>query len=290
MILAGEKREKRLVVGGLLTIMAGLTLLPFFMTLLMSQKTNGEILNHFWAWPEQLHPEYYGKALAFLGGYIWNTVLVGCGTIVGVVLLSSLSGYVFARIEFRGKKTVFLLILALMMVPGILTLIPAFMWFKEFPFVGGNDWLGQGGTGFLNTRWVLLIPYISGGQVFGIFLCRSFFESLPESLFEAARIDGASEFQLYYRVAMPLCRPILATLAILAFVGAYNDYVWPLVTVSDAAIQTFSVGVTLFAGEGNLEPGETMAGYVLGSLPLIVVFALGMRYYVAGLTQGAIKG
>ena len=285
-----QKSRKRLIVGGVLTILVGLTLLPFYMTLLMSQKTNGEILNHFWSFPEQLQAEFYTKAFTFLGGYIWNTVLVGCGTIVGVVFLSSLSGYVFARIEFSGKKVVFLLILSLMMIPGVLTLIPAFMWYKEFPFIGGNNWLGQGGTGFLNTRWVLLIPYIAGGQVFGIFLCRSFFESLPESLFEAARIDGASEFQLYYRVALPLCLPILATLSILAFVGAYNDYVWPLVTISDAAIQTFSVGVTLFAGEGNLEPGEAMAGYVLGSLPLIVVFACGMKYYVAGLTQGAVKG
>ena len=290
MISNREKRLKRLVVGALLALLAGLTLLPFFMTLIMSQKTNGEIINHFWALPDRLRPEYYTNALKFLGGYIWNTVVVGCATILGVVFLSSLGGYVFARIEFEGKQTVFLLILALMMVPGILTLIPAFMWFKEFPLIGGNDWLGQGGTGFLNTRWVLLIPYISGGQVFGIFLCRSFFQRLPESLCEAARIEGASEFQLYIRVAIPLCRPILATLAILAFVGAYNDYVWPLVTVSDAAVQTFSVGVTLFAGEGNLEPGETMAGYILGSLPLIAVFALGMKYYVAGLTQGAIKG
>ena len=290
MISRRQKKLKRLIAGGILASLTGLTLLPFFMTLLMSQKTNGEILNHFWALPERWRPEYYAKAFGFLGGYIWNTVLVGCGTIVGVVFLSSLAGYVFARIPFRGKETLFLLILALMMVPGILTLIPAFIWFKEFPLVGGNDWLGQGGTGFLDTRWVLLIPYIAGGQVFGTFLCRSFFENLPESLFEAARIDGASEFQLYYRVAMPLCLPILATLAILAFVGAYNDYVWPLVTVSNADIQTFSVGVTLFAGEGNLEPGETMAGYVIGSLPLIVVFACGMKYYVAGLTQGAIKG
>ena len=287
---ADHKRYKRALVGLLLAGLALLTLLPFFMTLVMSQKTNGEILNQFWSLPEQLRPEYYVNAFTFLGVYIGNTVLVGCGTIFGVVFLSSLAGYVFARIEFAGKKVVFLLILALMMIPGILTLIPAFIWYKEFPLVGGNDWLGQGGTGFLNTRWVLLIPYIAGGQVFGTFLCRSFFESLPESLFEAARIDGASEFQLYWRVALPLSQPILATLSILAFVGVYNDYVWPLVTVSSTDIQTFSVGITLFAGEGNLEPGETMAGYVLGSLPLIVVFAFGMKYYVAGLTHGAIKG
>ena len=284
------KRKKRLFVGALLTVLAAITLLPFFMTVLISHKTNGEIFNHFWAFPDQLRIIHYSKAFNFLAPYIWNTVLIGCGTIVGVVFLSSLSGYVFARIDFRGKQLIFLLILALMMIPGVLTLIPAFMWYKEFPFVGGNDWLGQGGTGFLDTAWVLFIPYISGGQVFGIFLCRSFFENLPESLFEAARIDGASEMQLYYAVALPLCLPILATLAILAFVGAYNDYVWPLVAVSDANIQTFSVGVTRFTGEGNLEPGETMAGYVLGSIPLILVFVVGMKYYITGLTHGAVKG
>jgi ABC-type glycerol-3-phosphate transport system permease component len=282
--------SKQIVVIALLLILVALTLLPFYMTIMMSQKTNGEIINHFWALPKQLHPEYYSNAWKYIKIYIFNSIIVGAIAVIGVTWLSSLSGYVFARLDFPGKKIVFLLILALMMVPGIMTLIPAFLWYKEFPLVGGNDWLGRGGHGFLNTRWVLCIPYIAGGQIFGIFLCRTFFENIPNSLFEAARIDGASEMQIYFRIGLPLVLPIVATLAILTFVGVYNDYIWPLITVSDKSIQTFSVGVTKFTADGNLEQGEAMAGYMLGSIPLIIVFIFGMKYYIQGITQGAVKG
>jgi len=265
-------------------------LLPFYMTIMISQKTNGEIINHFWALPRELHPDYYTKAWKYIHGYITNSIIIGAIAVTGVTWLSSLTGYVFARLEFNGKKVLFMLIIALMMIPGIMTLIPAFLWYKEFPLVGGNDWLGRGGHGFLNTRWVLAIPYIAGGQIFGIFLCRTFFSNISESLFEAARIDGASELQVYFRIALPLVLPIIATLAILTFVGAYNDYIWPLITVSDKSIQTFSVGVTKFSADGNLQQGQAMAGYVMGSIPLIIVFAFGMKYYIQGISQGAVKG
>jgi multiple sugar transport system permease protein len=273
-----------------LLALAGLTLLPFAMTLIMSQKTNGEILNHFWSLPAAWRPGFYVKAWTYLWRYMANTLWIGAIAVVGVTWLSSLGGYVFARLDFPGKRTLFVAILALMMIPGIMTLIPSFLWYKEFPFMGGNNGLGAGGSGFLNTPWVLIIPYLAGGQVFGIFLCRTFFENIPESLFEAARVDGASEWQAYLRIALPLSLPILATLAILNFVGVYNDYIWPLLTVSDKSLQTFSVGVTKFAADGNLERGPTMAGYVIGSIPLILVFAFGMKYYIQGLTQGAVKG
>jgi ABC-type glycerol-3-phosphate transport system permease component len=134
-----------------------------------------------------------------------------------------------------------------------------------------------------------VLPYVTGGQVIGIFLCRTFFETLPKSLFEAARIDGASEFQVYLRIALPTSLPILATLAILNFVGVYNDYIWPNVVISDSKLQTFAVGVTKFGAEGNLEYGPLLAGYLIGAIPLIVVFACGMRYYVEGLTRGGLK-
>ncbi|MBT3297030.1 MAG: carbohydrate ABC transporter permease [Verrucomicrobia bacterium] len=285
-----RSRTAQGVVIAALTILAAMTLLPFVMTLLMSQKTNAEILTQFWALPRVFRPDYYIEAFSAIWQYMLNSVIVGAFAVLGVAWLSSLSGYVFARLDFGGKRTLFILILGLMMIPGIMTLIPAFLWYKEFPLVGGNDWFGAGGTGFLNTRWVLIIPYITGGQVFGIFLSRTFFESLPEALFEASRIDGASEWRTYLHIGLPLSLPIIVTLAIMNFTAVYNDYIWPLVTVSDKAIQTFSVGVTQFGAEANLEQGQTMAGFVIGSIPLIIAFAFGMKYYIQGLTQGAVKG
>ncbi len=272
-----------------LTLMLALTLLPFAMMLVTSQKSNAEIHKSFWAPPRELRPDYYTDAFEFIAHYILNSITVGAIAVAGVVFLSSLSGYVFARLEFGGKRTLFILLLSLMMVPGILTLVPAFLWYKEFPFAGGNDWLGVGGRGFLNTRWVLVIPYVAGGQVLGVFLCRTFFEGIPRSLFEAARIDGAGELKAYYYIALPLSLPILATLAVMTFLSVYNDYIWPSVTITDSALQTFSVGVTKFGLEGNLDLGPLMAGYVIGSAPLVLLFAFGMRYYVEGLTKGGLK-
>jgi len=277
------------VLIGMLAALLLFTLLPFFMTLLTSQKSNAEIYSSFWAFPRGAHGEYYSQAFRFIWRYIVNSLIVGAIATAGTVFLSSLGGYVFARLEFGGKRLLFTLVLSLMMVPGILTLVPAFLWYKELPFAGGNNWLGLGGHGLLDTWWVLIVPYIAGGQVMGIFLCRTFFEGIPKSLFEAARIDGAGEFRAYRHIALPLSLPILATLAILQFVGTYNDYIWPLVTISRPSIQTFSVGVTKFGMEGNLDYGPVMAGYVIGSIPLVVVIALGMRYYVEGLTKGGLK-
>jgi len=275
--------------AAVLTVLLTLTLLPFCLMLLMSQKTNGEIYQGLWVFPGEIRLNFYAEAFRFILPYILNSVAVGAICVGAAVALSSLSGYVFARIPFGGKGVLFMALLALMMVPGTLTLVPAFLWYKEFPFVGGNDWLGLGGNGFLNSWWVLIIPYVTGSQVLGVFLCRTFFQSLPESLFEAARLDGASEFTSYWRIALPLCKPILATLGIMVFLTAYNDYIWPSVTITDKALLTFSAGVTQFGLEGNLTYGPLMAGYVVGSLPLVILFLFGMRYYVEGLTSGALK-
>lgn len=273
----------------LLVFLAVLTLLPFCMTILISQKSNAELFSAFWSLPREFRPDYYAEAYRFVSGYILNSLVVGSIAVSGTLVLSSLGGYVFARLEFGGKKLLFTMLLALMMVPGILTLVPAFKWYNQFPFVGGNNWLGYGGKGFLDSRWVLILPVLTGGQVLGIFLCRTFIEQIPASLFEAARIDGASELANYRFIALPLLLPTLAALAIITFVGVYNDYIWPLITISDNRIQVFSVGVTRFGMEGNLEYGPVMAGYLVGSLPLVVLFAAGMRYYVEGLTRGGIK-
>lgn len=280
---------KQLLVVAFLMVLLVIALVPFIVTILVSQKTNAEIYRNLWSLPTQFRIDYYTDAFHALFPYMWNSLLVCAVTVGGVIVLSSLSGYVFARLHFAGKNLLFMLLLALMMVPGILTLIPAFKWIQGIPLAGGNDILGRGGSGLLNTWWALWLPYWAGGQIFGILLFRTFCETIPESLFEAARIDGAGEFLIYTRIVLPLSLPIIATLAIIQFVGTYNDYVWPLVTISSPSNQVFAVGITQFAADAQLDMAPQMAGYIIGSIPLVIAFVFGMRYYVQGLTSGALK-
>jgi len=252
-----------------------LSLVPMAMMVLLSLKSNGDIFTRFWALPSPPRWSFYSLAAKALWHYLLNTGVVLAIAVPGVVLLSSLAGYALARLTFPGRDLVFLLILALLMVPGILTLIPTYALVQQL--------------GILNTRWALILPYVAGGQVLGIVLCRTFFLGLPEELFEAMRLDGAGEGQIYRHLALPLSLPILATVAIMTMLGIYNDYIWPLVTISDDALQTFTVGVTRFSGQFDLQYGPTLAGYVIGSIPLIVLFAAGMKAFVQGVTSGALR-
>lgn len=286
----GLTDTKQLIVIGMLGLLLLVTLIPFIVTILVSQKTNAQIYSNLWSLPTEFRPDYFVEAFGALFPYMWNSLIVSAITVFGVIVLSSLSGYVFARMRFAGKNVLFMMVLALMMVPGILTLVPAFKWMQGIPLAGGNNILGQGGSGFLNTWWALWLPYWAGGQIFGILLFRTFCETIPESLFEAARIDGAGEFLVYRIIVIPLSLPIIATLAIIQFVGTYNDYVWPLVTLSSPSKQVFAVGITQFAADAQLDMAPQMAGYIIGSIPLVIAFFFGMRYYVQGLTAGALKG
>ncbi len=274
----GSKRRPRpleVLSWTLLLILLAMSLLPFVMMLLLSLKTNADIFTRFWGLPLPARWDFYRDAAVALKGYLLNTLIVTAVVVPGVLLFSSLSGYALARLSFRGRDGVFALILALLVVPGILTLIPTYALVQSM--------------GLLNTRWALILPYLAGGQVLGVVLCRTFFASLPDELFEAMRLDGAGDVQIYRHLALPLSLPTLATIAIMTTLGIYNDYIWPLVTISDSSLQTFTVGVTRFAGEFNLDYGPTLAGYVIGSLPLIVLFAIGMRAFVQGVTSGALK-
>ena len=276
--MRNRRRKVRLAEVLAVVVLAGLlalSLLPFVMMLLLSLKTNADIFTRFWGLPQPARWDFYREAAIALKGYLLNTLIIVAVVVPGVLLLSSLSGYALSRLTFRGRDAVFALILALLVVPGILTLIPTYALVQ--------------GMGLLNTRWALILPYLAGGQVLGVVLCRTFFASLPGELFEAMRLDGAGDLQIYRHLALPLSLPTLATIAIMSTLGIYNDYIWPLVTISDSSLQTFTVGVTRFAGEFNLDYGPTLAGYVIGSLPLIVLFAVGMRAFVQGVTSGALK-
>lgn len=262
------------IAAALLALLA-LSLLPLAMIVLLSLKSNAGVFTNFWGLPSPAKWSYYGDAGRVLWPYLLNTFIVIGLVVPLVVLLSSTAGFALARLTFRGREAVFALVLGLLMIPGVLTLIPTYSLVQ---------WLG-----IINTRWALVLPYLAGGQVLGIVLCRTYFAGLPDELFEAMHLDGASDAQTYRHLALPLSMPTLATVAIMTSLGIYNDYIWPLVAISDSGLQTFTVGVTRFAGEFNMEYGPMLAGYVLGSIPLIILFAAGMRAFIQGITSGALR-
>jgi ABC-type glycerol-3-phosphate transport system permease component len=141
-----------------------------------------------------------------------------------------------------------------------------------------------------NTWWALLLPWVSGGQVFGILLCRTFISSHPAALFEAARIDGATEFKSYYMIAIPLSKPILATLTIMSMMNYYNDFIWPLMVIDSNYKQMITVAIRVFqSATGAVDIGSMVAGFVFATIPLLILFLFGSRLYIEGVTSGAIK-
>jgi len=251
------------------------TFYPFLFLLMTSLKDNDQFFHRFWSVPHPVRWENYREAWGAIQHYIFNSVLVSTASVVGVLGVASLSAYVFARHRFPGSTVLFYAILGLLMFPGVLTLISAFVWMKQLHL--------------LNTRWALVLPYIAGGQVFAIFVLRSFLAALPEELFEAARLDGASELQIFLRLALPLSKSILGTLAIMNLISTWNDYVWPLIVLSDDSKKTLSIGLAFFQGAYNTTYGPLMAGYVIASLPLLALFLFTMRHFMRGLMSGALK-
>ncbi len=278
-VAAGVKRRQafdQAVILGILVALLLLTLVPVVLMIFLSLKDNGQIYGRFWGLPNPVRWENYRQGFQAMWGYIKNSLAYSALSVAGVVFLSSLAGYVFARHRFPFKEMLYLAILALLMVPGVLTLIPAFVWIRQL--------------GVVDTPWALILPWTAGGQVFGILLCRTFFATLPEELFDSGRMDGASEFQLYYKIAVPLSWPILVTVAIMHLIGTYNDFIWPLLTISNPDLQVVSVGLTQFTSQyGITDWGPRMAAYAVSTIPLIILFAVGMRYFVRGVTSGAIK-
>ncbi|MCC6444487.1 MAG: carbohydrate ABC transporter permease [Armatimonadetes bacterium] len=276
-------------IHGILIVLAAVTFYPFVFLVMTSLKDNPQFFHQFWRLTFPLHFENYASAWSAISGYIANSFFVSVLSVLGVLAVSSLSAYAFARHRFPGDTFLFYAILSLMMIPGVLSLISSFMWMKQFPLIGGNNLLGQGGTGLLNSRWALILPYISGGQVFAIFILRSFIANLPEELFEAARLDGASELAVFARLVLPLSKPILGTIAIMNILSTWNDYVWPLIVLSDDSRKTLTIGLAFFQGAYATTYGPLMAGYVIASLPLLILFLFTMRYFIEGLTSGALK-
>jgi len=248
---------------------------PFVSLLIASVKDMDQFIRSPWTITIPLHFENYIGAWLAVRSYVLNSFIASGCSVIGVLILSAFTGYVFARYKFAGREILYLLILGLLMIPGVLTLVPSFMLIKDL--------------GLRNTRLALIIPYISGGQVFGIFLLRSFFASLPEELFESARIDGGSDWQIFTRVGVPLCKAILGTLAIINVLGTWNDLIWPLVTLSDPKLWTIPLGLMGFRTQYYTVWGVLFSGYLIAAVPLLIVFVFTSKLFVEGLTAGALK-
>lgn len=273
---AGSKPLNQVSVIFWLSVLLFLTLMPILLMLFISLKNRGQIFTRFWALPRPALWENYILGWIGMRTYMFNSLLYGGISVIAVVFLSALSGYVFARHRFPGKEVIYVAILSLMMIPGVLTLIPAFILVRQLHII--------------DNPLALILPWTAGGQVFGILLCRSYIASLPQEIFEAGRIDGASEFQLFTRVAIPMSWPILITLAIMHFMSVYNDFIWPLVTITNPANQVVGVGLRQFVNQfGVVDIGGQMAGYAVSVLPLLILFTFGMKYYIQGVTAGALK-
>jgi multiple sugar transport system permease protein len=220
--------------------------------------------------------------------YFKNSMVVSVWTTVLTVIVTSLAGYAFARLKWRLREFMFMVILSVMMLPGLIALIPTFLIVKATPFAGGNNWMGVGGKGWLDSFPGLIIPAVGGG--FYVFLLRQFFLTLPTELEDAGRIDGCGEFGIFWRIMLPLCKPVLAVVALFSFQSSWNDFLWPLVIVQSDQLRTIQLGLTLFRSQHTIDWGVLMAGTAIATLPTVLLFLSFQRYFVQGIALTGIKG
>jgi multiple sugar transport system permease protein len=217
-----------------------------------------------------------------------NSAIVATAITALQLFFNALAAYVFAKRRFPGRDAIFLLFLATMMVPPTVTLIPNYLVLKHIPLFGGNDIFGIGGHGWLDSYYGLILP--GAVSAFGIFLLRQYMTSIPDELLDAARIDGASEFRIFWSVVLPLCKPALAAMAIFTFTYAWEDFFWPLIIVSDPDLYTAPLGLALFVTKNRTAWDMLMAGSVIATLPMIVVFMVFQRNFIRGISLSGLKG
>lgn len=274
----------------LLSLLAIIFVFPFVWSFLTSVKSDAEVFDQGITLPSVWRFDNYIQAVQSynLIRYLFNSTLVSVVVAIAHLALASTAGYAFSRLQFPGRDYLFVAIVATLMVPSQATLVPLFILVKNWPLLGGNNIWGQGGFGMLDSYWALTVPLFA--TAYGTFLLRQFFLTLPADLEDAARIDGSSEFGIYLRIVLPLSGPALATLVIFSFQNMFNDFVWPLVTTRSDVMKTIQVGLAQFRREGTTDWTLLMAGTMIATIPILVVFMLGQRYFTKGIALSGIKG
>jgi ABC-type glycerol-3-phosphate transport system permease component len=254
-------------------------LFPFYYMFITSLKTIAETR----AYPPTLYPvnpvglQNYFEVVTRIDffAYLRNSVTVSVVVTIGALFTSSLAGYIFAKFNFRGRDTIFFLIVATMMVPFQVMLIPLFLIVRAM--------------GLYDSLWALIIPGLV--TAWGIFLMRQNMKSIPTEMLDAARMDGASELAIFLRIVLPISKPALSALGVFIFMHYWNDFLWPLIVIEDAPKRTLPLGLALFSeGFGIARWNLVMAATVMTVLPILIVFALAQRNFIEGITMGSVKG
>ena len=267
-------------------VMSVVTVAPLLWTLATSFKPAGEILRDALSFiPRSPTLDNYIQVFTTVpfARYFVNTLIVAVGGVVCNLFLGSMAGYALAKLEFRGRRAVFLVYLASMMIPSIVTMIPTFLVLRQIPLIGGNDISGHGGMGLINTYWAVILPGAAGA--FAVFFMKQFFESIPDELGEAARVDGAGELQIFLRIYLPLAKSGLAVLGLLTFQSGWNNFLWPLIVLNDPKMMTVQVGLAGFTNNYSTDYGPLMAGTVVTMLPVLLLFLFSQRWIVEGIAH-----
>jgi multiple sugar transport system permease protein len=275
----------------LILILASVVMVvPFIWMLSTSLKIDSEIFGDTIRWiPSVLDWANYT--------YIWkdqkmevlfrNSFFVSGLSVMVQIILCSMAGYAFARLKFRGRDALFAAILITMTVPFEVLVLPLFLLIRQFPLAGGNNILGQGGVGLLNTYEATAFPHLV--TVYGVFIFRQFFLGFPKELEDAAWIDGASKTRFFWSILIPNSRPVIGTMGLFAFLWSWNDLLWPVVVVKDNTMKTLQAGLSTVS-QNPSRWGEMMAASVMITIPSILIFLLLQRFLVQGVATTGIKG
>ncbi|WP_423408304.1 carbohydrate ABC transporter permease [Heyndrickxia sp. MSNUG] len=274
---AHVKREKsqQWFVGIILTLGGLLVSIPFVWMILSSFKPESEVM--------QLTPTLFPKEFTLenfqnlfinmnFGLYLKNTVIVVLWSFVGL-FLNAMAGYAFAKFEFKGRNKLFFLVLATMMIPGQVTMIPVYLILNQMQLT--------------NTMAGIVLPGLVGA--FGIFLFRQFMTTIPDELLEAARLDGASELRVFWQIVLPMTKPILAVQGILTFIAGWNSFLWPLIIANDESLYTLSVGLSLLKGQYGGNFALQMAGSTFMVVPIVIIFIIFQKHIIDGYTISGMK-
>lgn len=271
-----RRPSRRAALYATLIIGAAMSVFPYWLIVSTALKPRGELFEAApWAPPSSPTLENLGALLgsdfaqSILNTFIFVTILT-----VGQLIFTTLAAYAFARLDFRGRNSLFWLYLATLMVPNVVTLIPLFLIMRELDLV--NSWYG------------LVAPYVFGTP-YGIFLMRQFFRSIPREIEEAARVDGAGHLTILWRIILPLSRPILATLAIVTVISSWNNFLWPLIITSSADTRVVTVAIASLRSEIGIDYTRMMAGSLLTLLPMLLVFVFFQRYIVRSVALTGLK-